>query len=74
MSSGRQQSKHFFTREGDGSVRLRMRFTSEEASLFEEAAGGEPILPWLHRTLKESARTQVNAARAKREPVPPPEE
>lgn len=69
----RQQSKHFFDRDADGSVRLRMRFSAEEASLFEEAAGTTPIMVWLHRTLEEAAERQVAAARKKRAAVPPPE-
>lgn len=73
MSDSRRHSKHFLAREDDGSVRLRMRFTGEEASLFEEAAGDTPIMLWMHRTLKEAAKRQVRAARAKRDPVPPPE-
>ena len=73
MSESRRQSKHFLAREDDGSVRLRMRFTGEEASLFEEAAGETPIMIWLHRALNETARRQVEDARRKREAIPPPE-
>lgn len=49
-----------------------MRFTSEEASLFEEAAGDTPIMLWMHRTLKDAANRQVKDARAKRAALPPP--
>lgn len=73
MPEGRRHSKHFLAREGDGSVRLRMRFTGEEASLFEEAAGDTPIMMWMHRTLKEAAKRQARAARARRAAIPPPE-
>jgi hypothetical protein len=73
MSEPRRQSKHFLNRESDGTVRLRIRFQAEEASLFEEAAGNTPIMVWLHRTLEEAAREQVRAARANRNPVPPPQ-
>lgn len=73
MSQPRQQSKHFFDRMDDGSVRLRLKFTPEEASLFEEAAGKTPVMAWLHRTLLANAEEEVAAARAKRAPVPPPE-
>ena len=73
MSSPKQHSKYFLAREDDGSVRLRMRFQGDEAALFEEAAGDTPIMVWIHRTLGETARRQVAAARAKRQPVAPPE-
>lgn len=67
-----QQSPHFFHRESDGSVRLRIRFDGDEASLFEEAAGDTPIMVWIHRTLGEAARRQVKAARETRPRVAPP--
>lgn len=73
-SARRQQSKHFFNREKDGSVRLRMRFEPDEASLMEEAAGDVPVMVWMHRTLNEAAESGVREARAKREAIPPPEE
>lgn len=69
-----KHSPHFLARESDGSVRLRMRFSGEEASLFEEAAGDTPIMLWMHRTLKEAAQRQVRAARAQRQALPPPVE
>lgn len=56
-------SKHFFKREDDGSVRLRMRFSPEEASLIEEAAGDTPLLVYIHRVLKDRAEYHVRAAR-----------
>lgn len=64
-------SAHFFTREADGSVRIRIRFTPEEASLYEEAAGATPILHWVHESLMEKATAQVEAARANRPKVRP---
>ena len=73
MNASKRHSPHFLARESDGSVRLRMRFTGEEAALFEEAAGKTPIMLWLHRTLKEAAQKEVEAARARRAPLPPPE-
>lgn len=73
MTSQQQPSKHFLEREGDGTVRLRMRFSNEEAALFEEAAGDTPIMLWLHRTLKSAATRQVKKARQKRAAIPPPE-
>lgn len=58
---------HFFKREPDGSVRLRMRFTAEEASLIEEAAGETPLLLYIHRVLAERARYHIRESR-KRKP------
>lgn len=72
MADKKRQSPHFFAREGDGTVRLRIRFTGEEASLFEEAAGTTPIINWIHETLTEVARQQVQDARDQRPPVGPP--
>lgn len=69
----KQHSLRFFARERDGSVRLRLRFQQDEASLFEEAAGDTPVMVWINRTLVETARRQVHAARKKRTPVPPPQ-
>jgi hypothetical protein len=73
MSKGRQHSQHFLLREDDGTVRLRMRFSHEEASLFEEAAGDTPIMLWLHRALKGAAEREVRKLRARRADLPPPE-
>lgn len=73
MATSRQHSKHFLAREDDGSVRLRMRFSSEEASLFEEAAGETPIMLWIHRTLKNAGEREVRKLQAKRAELPPPE-
>lgn len=67
-----RKSPHFFTRESDGTVRLRIRFTGEEASLFEEAAGTTPVIAWIHETLGQAARRQVQNARDQRPPVGPP--
>lgn len=68
----RKHSPSFFMREPDGSVRLRVRFSNEEASLFEEAAGETPVMIWLHRTLGEAARRQVREQRKRRPKVGPP--
>lgn len=67
----KQPSKRFFERSPDGGVRLRIRFNSDQASMMEEAAGDEPVMDWLHRTLEEAARTDVRAARARRSKVRP---
>jgi len=50
-----------------------MKFSGEEASMFEEAAGDTPIMLWMHRTLKEQARREVEASRAQRVTLPPPD-
>lgn len=55
-------SPHFFKREADGSVRLRIRFTAEEAALIEEAAGDTPLLLYIHRVLGERARYHISKA------------
>lgn len=55
-------SPHFFKREADGSVRLRIRFTPEEAALIEEAAGDTPLLLYIHRVLNERARYHIQKA------------
>lgn len=68
-----KHNPHFFGREADGSVRLRLRFEPEEAALYEEAAGDTPLMTWLHRTLTEAAKRQVRAQRAQRPPVAPPD-
>lgn len=53
------KSPHFFERERDGSVRVRIRFTPDEASLIEEAAGTTPLLLYIHRVLGERARYHI---------------
>jgi hypothetical protein len=50
-----------------------MKFTGDEASMFEEAAGDTPIMLWMHRTLKEQAKREVERVRAKRDALPPPD-
>jgi serine acetyltransferase len=52
-------SPHFFKREADGSVRLRIRFTPEEAAAIEEAAGETPLLLYIHRVLAERAKYHI---------------
>lgn len=58
-SPPRQMSPHFFKREADGSVRLRIRFTPEEAAAIEEAAGETPLLLYIHRVLAERAKFHI---------------
>jgi hypothetical protein len=63
----RPLSPHFFKREADGSVRLRIRFTPEEAALIEEAAGDTPLLLYIHRVLGERARYHIAKAEDERQ-------
>lgn len=70
----RRQSPSFFTRESDGSVRIRLRFDAEEASLYEEAAGMMPVVDWLHHTLATAAQEQVAKARQQSQPKVKPRE
>ena len=51
----RRRSTHFFAREADGSVRLRIRFDAERASLIEKAAGDTPLLEWIDTAIQEAA-------------------
>lgn len=60
-------SPSFFKRESDGSVRLRIRFTAEEAALIEEAAGETPLLLYIHRVLGERARFHITKAQRERD-------
>lgn len=69
----RAHSPHFFKREPDGSVRLRLKFDNEEASIFEEAAGTTPVMVWIRRTLETTAKRQVKESRRKRQDIAPPE-
>jgi hypothetical protein len=52
-------SPHFFRREADGSVRVRIRFTAEEAAIIEEGAGDTPLLLYIHRVLNDRARYHI---------------
>ena len=56
MSSPSTPNRHSFKRDGDGSVRLRIRFTKEEADNIEAAANGEPLLDWLHSLIHSLTR------------------
>lgn len=59
MPAKNRLSPHFFKREGDGSVRLRMRLSAEEAALIEEAAGETPLMVYIHHVLNERARFHI---------------
>lgn len=56
-------SPHFFRRERDRSVRLRLRLSEEEADLIEEAAGDTPLMLYIHRVLNDRARFHVQKSR-----------
>lgn len=73
MADKRRPSPNFFVREGDGSVRVRIRFKGEDASVIEEAAGDTPLMVWMHKTLMDAAHRQQQDARRRRPPVGPPE-
>lgn len=56
-------SPHFFRRERDRSVRLRLRLSEEEADLIEEAAGETPLMLYIHRVLNDRARYHIQKSR-----------
>lgn len=56
-------SPHFFRREEDRSVRLRLRLSEEEADLIEEAAGDTPLMLYIHRVLNDRARFHISKSR-----------
>lgn len=58
-----KMSPHFFRREADRSVRLRLRLSEEEADLIEEAAGDTPLLLYMHRVLQDRARYHIKKSR-----------
>lgn len=60
-------SPHFFRREEDGSVRLRIRFTAEEADIIEEGAGETPLLAYIHRQIMDRARHHARLAQEERQ-------
>lgn len=71
MPRATDKSPHFFDREPDGSVRLRLRFSSEEADVIEEAAGTTPLITWIVRTVVEVAEDEAEEARQNRPKVRP---
>lgn len=58
-----KMSPHFFVRESDRSVRLRLRLSEEEADLIEEAAGDTPLLLYIHRVLQDRAQYHIRRSR-----------
>lgn len=63
MTKKPRLSPHFFRRERDRSVRLRLRLSEEEADLIEEAAGDTPLLLYIHRVLNDRARFHAQKSR-----------
>lgn len=59
-------SPHFFKRDDNGTVRVRLRFGPEEASLIEEAAGETPLITYMHNVLMSRAKIHAEKARAER--------
>lgn len=72
MPDRRKPSPAFFDRESDGSVRIRLRFAPDLASLIEEAAGRTPLMVWVYRTLEQAARRQIEQTKRAQPPLPPP--
>jgi hypothetical protein len=59
-SRGPRLSPHFFRREKDGSVKLRIKLTPEEAAMIEEAAGETPLMLYIHRVLADRAKFHIS--------------
>lgn len=59
-------SPHFFRRQSDGSVRVRLKFTPDEADVIEEAAGRTPLVRYIHQVINESALRDAESAREER--------
>ena len=68
----KKHNPFFFHREPDGTVRVRLRFTAEEAAQFEEAAGTTPVVTWMHQVLGDTAREEIEEQRRRRPRVGPP--
>ena len=74
MTGKKPLNPHFIAREENGSARIRIRFTAEEASLIEEAAGSTPVMEWIYQTLNSAAKLQAAENRQQRRKAPPPGE
>ena len=61
-----EKSPHFFDREEDGSVRLRLRFPDDVADLVEEAAGRTPLVSWIQTAVKKQAEQDIKKIRKNR--------
>jgi len=46
-----------FIRSTDGSVRIRLRFSAEEADAIEAAAAktGDDVVPWIFKTVRKAS-------------------
>lgn len=73
MATKPKYSPHFLARDVNGKVTIRMRFTDEEAAIFEEAAGKTPVIEWLHQALNRAGEEAVREVREERKHLPPPE-
>ncbi|MGJ7442512.1 hypothetical protein [Aquipuribacter sp. MA13-6] len=60
---------HFFAREEDGSVRVRIRLTADRATAIENAAGDVPLVQWINRVIDAASR-QAEIPSATRLPRP----
>jgi hypothetical protein len=57
--SGDRKLQHYFSREFDGSVRLRIPLPPNLTWLVEEAAGDAPLTAWVQRQLFERAMFHI---------------
>lgn len=69
-----RRSPSFFSRDPDQSVRVRLRFEPQLASLIEEAAGRTPLLSWIYSALEAKALEEVEERTRLRKQIPPPAE
>lgn len=58
---------HFFRRDENGTVRIRLRLGPEEASIIEEAAGDTPLITYIHRVLMDRAKQHAEKAQRERQ-------
>lgn len=58
---------HFFKREENGTARVRIRFTAEEANIIEEAAGDTPLVLYIKRIIMDRARAHAEHTRLERQ-------
>lgn len=74
MTSPKQarRSPSFFARDPDQSVRVRLRFEPQLASLIEEAAGRTPLLSWIYAALEAKAQEEVAERAQLLQQIPPP--
>jgi hypothetical protein len=61
-------SPYRFARDEDGSVRIRIRFTEDEADSIEDAAfaANLPVLHWIHHTIHRASGNETDPS------TPPP--